>query len=79
MNFLKLNNEIADAIDRLSNMDIFDNGIANEIERGKAIARLSKSQISNVALALEIEKFKSERNIKSVDIPKILETGSENE
>ena len=75
MDLIKLNVLVENEMERLTGLDITDDKLGREIERGNAVAQLSKSYIRSVSLALQVEKFKAE-NLKSEnDLPEVLRMG----
>lgn len=74
MEFNKLNKVLETSINRLNDMNIYENGVSKEIDRGRTIARLAKASIDNVSTVLDIEKFKADHNKKNSDLPKVLST-----
>ena len=68
-----LNNHLFAQMERLSDEDLSEEQLKNEIDRAKAITAISSQIIQNGALALKAEQFKSERMDVDSKLPLFLE------
>lgn len=68
-----LNNHLFAQMERLSDEDLSEEQLRNEIDRARAITAISSQIIQNGALALKAEQFKSERMDVDSKLPLFLE------
>lgn len=68
-----LNNHLFAQMERLSDEDLSEEQLRNEIDRARAITAISSQIIQNGALALKAEQFKAERVDVDNKLPLFLE------
>lgn len=71
-----LNDFLFQSLETLSNSDLRDDELAQEIARSKAIGDVAKNVIQNGALQLQGERMKRESIDADFVIPKLLESDS---
>ncbi|MEZ8616027.1 hypothetical protein AB6D33_09250 [Vibrio splendidus] len=67
-----LNNHLFAQMERLSDEDITDDKLNEEISRSKAITTVSKQIIDNARLALDAQKFRTEYAGR-IELPEMIE------
>ncbi|MEZ9734801.1 hypothetical protein [Vibrio sp. 10N.261.52.E6] len=67
-----LNNHLFAQMERLSDEDITDDKLNEEINRSKAITTVSKQIIDNARLALDAQKFRTEYAGR-IELPEMIE------
>lgn len=68
-----LNNHLFAQLERLSDEDLTDEQLAEEIKRAKAVTSVAHQIISNGSLVLQSQKFYTEYQSKDLNKPKMLE------
>lgn len=68
-----LNNHLFAELERLSDEDLKEDKLLDEIERAKAITSVASQIINNANLALKAEQFKDQRNNINKQLPVMLE------
>lgn len=68
-----LNNHLFAELERLSDEDLKEEKLLDEIERAKAITSVASQIINNANLALKAEQFKDQRNNINKQLPVMLE------
>ena len=68
-----LNNHLFAELERLSDEDLKEEKLLDEIERAKAITSIASQIINNANLALKAEQFKDQRNNINKKLPVMLE------
>ena len=68
-----LNNHLFAELERLSDEDLKEEKLLDEIERAKAITSVASQIINNANLALKAEQFKDQRNNINKKLPVMLE------
>jgi len=72
---MALNNHLFAQMERLGEEDLSDDELKKEVGRSKAMCDVSSKIIDNAKLALEAEQLKVEYASKTVNIPKMIESG----
>ncbi|CAK1721226.1 Phage protein [Vibrio crassostreae] len=67
-----LNNHLFAQMERLSDEDITDDKLNEEINRSKALTTVSKQIIDNARLALDAQKFRTEYAGR-IELPEMIE------
>ncbi|EFS20687.1 hypothetical protein FSBG_00184 [Fusobacterium gonidiaformans 3-1-5R] len=72
-----LNNHLFAQLERLSDEDLTDEQLSQEIKRASAISKIATSITGNASIILEAQKLKTKRyeleGEEATDIPKMLE------